>query len=1449
MESKSGSDSPSQTPSQDGQSRRSLGFLQRVVSRRRPDSQPRVEAHGSLGLNLLFCPTEPLLELVFVHGLGGGSIKTWCFAEDVTKFWPKEWLPKESGFGNIRIYSYGYDADWQASKSTSTINVHDFGRELLEKIRNSTHILSSTTNPIVFVAHSMGGLVIKQAYVLARQDPSSAELAGRMKAMVFLGTPHRGSDLARTLNRILGAFPGRSSRSYISNLSGQNELLGLLNDSFRHFAPDVSLYSFYESRPTNLGLRSEMIVPKESAILGYPAEGIAKLDADHRHICKFESPSDPNYTSVLEVLRNTTKGILDSVSTKVEETWRDMRKIEAFLEMPARPDDDLGDVEEARVEGSCEWLAKNEAFQGWADPDSADSPVVYWLSANPGTGKSVLAGYVVNTLTNRNLNCSYYFFRHGDKDKSTVGGFLRSLLYQMAQQSTQLRQQFLSLIEKEAQFNKDDPKIIWRQFVRPIVNNPSACSTAHYWVLDALDECSDFETLFTAMGNIERRSRIRILITSRKLPEISQQFSELRGNRRAAITVVEDEISLKHTEADIRLYLEANQHKLHVGNEEQKAEFCARILDKSEYSFLWARIVLEELASAWSISEIQRILEEVPPKMVPLYSRALAIMSSRPPRRRLLTRAILTWIVCAVRPLTVAELREALKLDLEDEIRELEGAIASLCAQLVHIDNTGRAMMIHLTAKEFLTNPELDSEFRIDKDLGHLRLATNCLKFLCSEQMKVPRKLRASSKQAASQFQTRSPFAAYACLEFGEHLQRATPMDDTLSNLLCNFFGANVLSWIEYIATTGNLSVMTRTADSLNTYFRRNVQSSSASSEESVRLAQSWAVDLRRIVARFGPTLLVWPWTIYGHIPPFCPKSSAIVATAGSRFGRITINGLRDEHWNDRIACIDSSPDIPLAVACGDTIFAVAYSSQVIKLYYGNTCLYWKTFDNIFAIEDHLLFNGTNTHLISASGYTMKVLEIDSGSICWQVRTSDIIMTVAVTEDDKTLMAVDMDGNFTAWSIQSGRVEQQLCWRKKMPPPLSRKEALPSSAAFSPAGSYFGVSYLGGPVCVYDVESNGFHGFLEHEDDAGSQLHGRVPEELPCPAAMVFNTNRGNPTIAVAHDTGGVYIFDYKKCKQLAVACMVSSREFLRRQPHLELACSPDGSTLAVADIGVIHLVEFETLRPIYRVETDWSGCIHLSFSTDGLLLFDIRRTQCNVWEPAALLGMRKQDIPSTEAAEGTPIINKMDSDEPGDLITEEPNSDEMSITTIQLTDEGDFFFVGRDDGSVSVFETALGKQRRVLYRQQEPENWVVSLAWGSEKCVIASGKLHGFVVLELTPEPQHGWDVKAKVMEWRGGPTPFAMLFDPSNNFLLVSDETEHMVWDDFNDGLNKRIKRVIGVYGSRVLFLDRQGWVSSVDEGQLETRAYVRHFPIPSDWDWVSPLIMRVVHGGAES
>jgi hypothetical protein len=46
--------------------------------------------------------------LIFIHGIGGGSRKSWTTRGDPSTFWPLRWLPRESKFRNTNIHTFGY---------------------------------------------------------------------------------------------------------------------------------------------------------------------------------------------------------------------------------------------------------------------------------------------------------------------------------------------------------------------------------------------------------------------------------------------------------------------------------------------------------------------------------------------------------------------------------------------------------------------------------------------------------------------------------------------------------------------------------------------------------------------------------------------------------------------------------------------------------------------------------------------------------------------------------------------------------------------------------------------------------------------------------------------------------------------------------------------------------------------------------------------------------------------------------------------------------------------------------------------------------------------------------------------------------------------------------------------------------------------------------------------
>ena len=86
---------------------------------------------GPLGLNIVYTPESGhKVDIVFVHGLGGTSRRTWSKNEDPELFWPLKFLPFEPDFCLTRIFTFGYNANFRTAGNVST-SVLDFAKDLL----------------------------------------------------------------------------------------------------------------------------------------------------------------------------------------------------------------------------------------------------------------------------------------------------------------------------------------------------------------------------------------------------------------------------------------------------------------------------------------------------------------------------------------------------------------------------------------------------------------------------------------------------------------------------------------------------------------------------------------------------------------------------------------------------------------------------------------------------------------------------------------------------------------------------------------------------------------------------------------------------------------------------------------------------------------------------------------------------------------------------------------------------------------------------------------------------------------------------------------------------------------------------------------------------------------------------------------------------------------------
>jgi protein SERAC1 len=105
-----------------------------------------------------------LLSIIAVHGLGGHYLDSWTekLSDGSTICWLEEFIPKQFG-KQVRVMSFGYESETAFSQSVNTIV--DTARVLLNAILDNRMKESEKQRPIIFICHSLGGIIVKKVEV------------------------------------------------------------------------------------------------------------------------------------------------------------------------------------------------------------------------------------------------------------------------------------------------------------------------------------------------------------------------------------------------------------------------------------------------------------------------------------------------------------------------------------------------------------------------------------------------------------------------------------------------------------------------------------------------------------------------------------------------------------------------------------------------------------------------------------------------------------------------------------------------------------------------------------------------------------------------------------------------------------------------------------------------------------------------------------------------------------------------------------------------------------------------------------------------------------------------------------------------------------------------------------------------------------------------------------
>ncbi|RBR08675.1 uncharacterized protein FIESC28_10129 [Fusarium coffeatum] len=258
---------------------------------------------------------EAKVDIVLIHGLNGEPKSTWT-ANNV--FWPLDLLPAalKDSHANIMVYGYNADVSSNCNDRTPSNNfIYQHAQSLVTNLTFHRRSEGTFKNPIIWVCHSLGGIIVKQAllYSSDTHEPHLQDLRSIFVStfgLIFLGTPHMGSDAASwglVLQAMVDAvIPKRiiySEPVLLRTLKKDSETLANISNHFLDIYRRFEVHMVHENQKTDIKGIKVTIVDANSAGPLLPGVTYYGIEANHSNMCKFESTSSPGFRNIATTIQ------------------------------------------------------------------------------------------------------------------------------------------------------------------------------------------------------------------------------------------------------------------------------------------------------------------------------------------------------------------------------------------------------------------------------------------------------------------------------------------------------------------------------------------------------------------------------------------------------------------------------------------------------------------------------------------------------------------------------------------------------------------------------------------------------------------------------------------------------------------------------------------------------------------------------------------------------------------------------------------------------------------------------------------------------------------------------------------------------------------------------------------------------------------------------------------
>ena len=674
------------------------------------------------------------------------------------------------------------------------------------------------------------------------------------------------------------------------------------------------------------------------------------------------------------------------------------------------------------------------------------------------------------------------------------------------------------------------------------------------------------------------------------------------------------------------------------------------------------RFAVETLNSCHNQNDVELAFRRLPDGMEALYDRmALSVDQIPSPHDRALASNILQCVTCSLRVLKVTELSQALNDDAS-KVLDFQKSIVDLCHGFVVVDSGGNVAIIHQTAREYLLG-DPDRPFQIDRHVANRRLFLSCIRILMITGLR-----------AKIQSERRPDFLNYAAASWPSHLSFIPSNDRQVVEVLSNFLtGPWVLTWINYLALSKQLGVIVQASKHLTKYAAKQREYKAAQSESDhhivrQKIFESWAIDMVKIVGKFGVVLRRNPESIYKLVPPFCPQNSIIYEQFGkAEVKSIAVSGMATDNWDDSLARV-ALDSFASAILAAGTHIAILTTNSGVNIYNSSTfeetpASPIKHGERVYRID----FNNAGTLLAIYGFKTTKVWEVSTGKRILNVSNSEkrpqpltILFTknnrqLLVGTDDRRIRSVNIDDRSPNWELVAYLDEEEL---------EGHFLNAASRMALNSDGSLVAVAYRGHPLSAFEVDGPVRLGHCW-----------RKQEEVARGQVIQLGWHPHSPVVFGLYIEG--FLFKWSpydgEIEELDVRAS-------------QLAISRDGSLLATGDVrGTVKVLTTSDLGLLYQLASE-DTVLGLAFSPDLHRFYDIRGYYANAWEPDSLIRFAEQR--GSNADSESEIASLSQSSSTSVAVSGRVDS----VTALAASPMGRFYCCGTDKGVVRLYETKRGK-------------------------------------------------------------------------------------------------------------------------------------------------------------